>query len=124
MVRQTVAPTFVISMAVAMAIMTGSGFTAWAGVGFDTGLSSTADDLREDADSNVESSTISGALNLLGLAVASVDIMVKTFVWVFLFPLALMNIGFPAWFAVPIGLPVLYTNLVGAASILRGMNIR
>lgn len=124
MVRQTVAPMFVISMAVAAAIMSGSGFTAWAGVGYDTGLSNTADDLRDQAKNDVESSTVANALNLLGLAVAAIDIMIQTFVWVYLFPLALMNIGFPGWFAVPVGLPVLYVNLVGTASVLRGMNIR
>lgn len=124
MVRSTVAPMWVISMAVAMAIMSGSGFTAWAGVGYDAGLDNTADNLRDQATSDVESSTISNALNLLGLAVAAIDIMVETFVWVYLFPLALMNIGFPAWFAVPVGLPVLYVNLVGTAGLLRGMNIR
>lgn len=124
MVRSTVAPMFVISMAVAAALMSGSGFTAWAGVGYDVGLDNTADDLRDQAKSDVESSTISNALNLLGLAVAAIDIMVETFVWVYLFPLALMNIGFPSWFAVPIGLPVLYVNLIGTAQLLRGMNIR
>ena len=124
MVRSTVAPMFVISMAVAMAIMSGSGFTAWAGVGYDTGLSGTANDLRDQAQDDVESSTVSNALNLLGLAVAAIDIMIQTFVWVYLFPLALMNIGFPWWFATPVGLPVLYVNLIGTAEILRGMNIR
>ncbi len=124
MVRSTVAPMFVISMAVAAAIMTGSGFTAWAGVGYDVGLTGTADDLRTQAHEDPESSTISNALNLLGLAVAAVDIMIQTFVWVYLFPLALINIGFPAWFATPVGLPVLYVNLVGTAQLLRGMSIR
>lgn len=124
MVRQTVPVVFVISMAVAAAIMSGSGFTAWSGVGYDVGLDKTADELRTDAGGDVEGSLFSGATDLLGLAISAVDILVETFVWVFLFPLALMNIGFPAWFAVPVGLPVLYVNLIGTASILRGMNIR
>jgi hypothetical protein len=124
MVRQTVAPIFVLSMAVAAAILTGSGFTAEAGVGYDVGLSDSADDLRELADQDVEGSVVQDAVNLIGLAIAAIDIIVQTFVWVFLFPLALINIGFPAWFAVPVGLPVLYINVIGTVSILRGMNVR
>lgn len=124
MARMTVAPMFVISMAVAAALLSGSGFTAWAGVGYDLGLGGVSDDLRAQAQQDVEGSVIGSALTLLGLAIAAIGIVVETFVWVYLFPFALNNIGFPWWFAYPVGLPVLYVNIIGTASILRGYNVR
>lgn len=124
MVRQTVAPTFVISMAVAAALMTGSGFTEWAGVGFDIGLSGPADALRTMAHNDIESSILSGIVRMIGLAITAISMLVETFIWVFLFPEALTNLGLPRWFSYPVGLPVLYVNIIGTISILRGFNIR
>ena len=124
MVRMTVAPAFVISMAVAAAILSGSGFNDEVGISYGVGLDNAADDLREQAHQDFEGSVISQAINLIGLAISGISIVVDTFVWVYLFPLALTNIGFPWWFAYPVGLPVLYINLIGTAALLRGINIR
>lgn len=124
MARLTVAPMFVISMAVAAALMSGSGFTAWAGVGYDLGLTDVSNDLRGQAQEDVEGSVIGSALTLLGLAIAAISLLVDTFVWVYLFPFALNNLGIPWWFAYPVGLPVLYVNIIGTVSVLRGINIR
>lgn len=120
MADMTVPQMFVLAMAVSSAMLVGSGFNDWANTGYDPGLEGAAEDLRETAHENTDASTIAGALNLLGLAISAINILVTTFVWVYLFPAALMNIGFPAWFAVPIGLPVLYINLIGTAEFLRG----
>jgi hypothetical protein len=123
MVRQTVPALFVISMAVASAMLVGSGFNSEVGVGIDLGLDDYADNLREQAHQDPSGSVIGGALTLIGLAIAAVDIVVKTFVWVYAFPLVLQNIGFPVWFYTPVGLPIWFVNLYGTAEIVRGMRM-
>lgn len=120
MANMTVPQMFVISMAVSSALLAGSGFNAWAGVGYDPGLGGPMDDLHDTAREDPESSVVTDAVNLIGLAIAAIQIIVDMFVWVYLFPFALMNIGFPAWFAIPIGAPIEYVNIVGTAEFMRG----
>jgi len=124
MVRMSVPTVWVISMAVAAAIMSGSGFNAAVGIHYAVGLDHASDSLRSQAHQDFQGNIISQAINLVGMAISAIGIVVDTFVWVYLFPLALTNIGFPWWFAYPVGLPILYTNLIGTAGLLRGINIR
>lgn len=129
MVRQTVPALFVISMAVAAAILTGSGFNDAMGVGLDVGLGDAAADLTEQAhqpqegEEGIVGSVIGGALTMIGLAITAIGMIIETFYWVYLFPVALMNIGLPAWFATAIGLPVWYVNIYGTAELIRGMRM-
>jgi hypothetical protein len=123
MVRQTVPALFVISMAVASAILVGSGFNDQVGVGIDLGLGDYADDLRQQAHEDQTGSVIGGALTMIGLAIAAIDIIFQTFIWVYAFPVALGNLGLPMWFTGPVGLPVWFVNLYGTAEIIRGMRM-
>lgn len=123
MVRQSVPALFVISMAVSAALLSGSGFNEQMGVGIDVGLQDYADRLHDQAHQDFSGSVIGGALTMIGLAISAISIVINTFYWVFAFPVALMNIGLPSWFAVPIGLPIWYVNLYGTAEIIRGMRM-
>lgn len=123
MVRQTVPALFVISLAAAAMILSGSGFNAEMGVGVDVGLDDYAEQLEEQAHQDFESSVIGGALTMIGLAISAIDIVINTFYWVFAFPVALTNLGLPLWFASAVGLPVWFVNLYGTAEIIRGMRM-
>lgn len=123
MVRQSVPALFVISMAVSAAILSGSGYNDQMGVGVDVGLSDYADKLDQQAHQDFEGSVIGGALTMIGLAISAISIVVETFYWVYAFPVALMNVGLPAWFATPISLPIWFVNLYGTAEIIRGMRM-
>jgi len=123
MVRQTVPALLVVSMAVAAAIMSGSGLSDELGVGVDIGLGDYGDDLRDQAHQDPQGSVIGGALTMIGFALSAISIVVDTFYWVFAFPLALNNLGLPGWFTMAVGLPVWFVNLYGTAEIIRGMRM-
>lgn len=124
MVRQTVPALFVISLAAAAMILSGSGFNAQMGVGVDVGLGDYADQLEQQAHQDFEGSVIGGALTMIGLAISAISIVINTFYWVYAFPIALTNLGLPMWFAAAVGLPIWYVNLYGTAEIIRGMQMK
>lgn len=113
----------VLSMAVSGLILSGSGFNQMVGINYATGLSDAVDNMQSDARGDIEAQSF-GGVTLIGLAITAITMFVDTFVLVYLFPFFLLNIGFPAWFSIPVGIPFEFANIVGTVQILRGLNLR
>ena len=118
----TVPMLFVISMAVAGAMMGGSGVNDVLGHGMATGLSDDADELENQT--QFQADRTGGDTSYLGMSVNAVGAMVGMLEWSLMFPVVMVNVGFPGWFAYPIGLPIQLINYVGIWQIVRGMTIR
>jgi len=107
---RTIAPTFaVLALAVAGMMLGMSGFSAaWGAPAPQTDRAQ--DDLNSSAaDLAPESGPVSGPVSaadssIVGLLASGVQGAVEVAGAVALLPVTLINLGFPAWFAVPLGL--------------------
>ncbi|RDZ39430.1 hypothetical protein C5B91_20130 [Haloferax sp. Atlit-10N] len=112
----------VISCAVAGAIMEGSGFNTAVGIGKATGLQDDAAQLNDDS-SQFRAERAGDGGSYLGLTADSTRAFVGLLKWSLMLPVALQNIGFPAWFVIPLGWPIQFINYVGIWQIIRGMKV-
>jgi len=120
--KVTVPMLFVICFAVAGGLMAGSGFNDAVGIDKATGLQDDADQLSEDA-SSYRADRGGSVESYLGFTTQATGAIVGALKWSLMLPLALQNVGFPAWFAGPIGVPIQFVNYIGVWQIIRGMNI-
>ncbi|WP_224332873.1 hypothetical protein [Haloprofundus halobius] len=120
--KVTVPMLLAISLAVAGMMMSMSGFNEDLGVGHSTGLEEDARGLDEDVDS-YSADRVSDQGSYLGVTVEGAQAVVDGLKWSLALPVALINVGFPAWFAIPLASPVQFVSYIGVWQIIRGMRI-
>jgi hypothetical protein len=119
----------VMSLALAGALITGSGFAALVGQGDPTG------GISENVNKTAKNTTLDDG-KLSGENAPSDDDSIISLIidggkeigdivgMVTLLPLTLMNMGFPAWFAIPVGAPVTIIASIGVIQFVTGRVLR
>lgn len=114
-------------LAVAFGLFAGSGFNAIVGVDNAGGdqatdeLQDQADDSAVDEEEDVEGSrAASDEGSLVGVIISAGQSIMEITTMVALLPLTLRNLGFPAWFAAPIGSLVYVVSGIGILQFITG----
>lgn len=123
MVRKELVPQLLlISMAVSGALLAGSGFNDHVGVqrqsGTDQLLGQPEKQIDDVANNGTDRQT--QTLGAIGFLKKAVGMFIASITWSLLFPAALTNVGFPVWFAAPVGTPIMFINWVGLFRLMRG----
>jgi hypothetical protein len=119
----------VMSLALAGALMTGSGFAGLVGKGDPTG------DINEKVNKKAENSTLKdGDLSgedapsdddsIISLVIDGAQEIANIIGMVTLLPLTLINMGFPSWFAIPVGAPITIIASIGLVQFVTGRVLR
>jgi hypothetical protein len=114
---------FAISLFVTGSMFAGSGFNDEIGISKSPGLDDPAEDLEEQS-SRYEADSSAQSGSYLGMSIEAVGAVVEGLKWTFLLPLALINLGLPSWFSLPIGTPLQLVSYFGVWQIVRGFRIR
>jgi len=102
-------------------MMAGSGIGAELGGTPATGGEEQVKDLEDmvqDAESDQR-----GVDSIIGLAITSVSLVFSMIPILLFAPIALQNLGFPAWIAVPISLPIYALLALFIVEVLRAVNV-
>ena len=123
--KVTVPMLFAVSLACAGMMMGMSGFDDFVGVSKDTGLEGDAHDLaNKSREYQAQRASDNGGGSYLGLTVDATGAAVSALKWTLALPWALINVGLPQWFALPIGAPLQLVSYLGIWQIIRGMSFR
>lgn len=120
----------VVSLAISGLMFAGSGFNQAVGVEDRTStlgdeLEETANESRGTGDGGFDSSARSqDDGSITGFIISGTTAVVSVIWMVVLMPVTLQNIGFPVWFATPIGLAFYVFASVGAAQFASGRLFR
>lgn len=99
-----------------------SGFNEELGMERSAGLGEQAERLNASVDDYKADQ--SGNADYLGMSVQAVGAFVSALTWALALPLALLNLGLPAWFALSVATPVQFISWAGVWQIVRGFRIR
>lgn len=114
---------FAICLFVTGSMFAGSGFNDEVGIERTPGLDDSAEDLDSRAgEYQADSTEDSGSY--LGMSIEAVGAVVEGLKWTFALPLALINLGLPSWFSLPIATPLQLVSYLGVWQIVRGFRIR
>jgi len=102
-------------------IMAGSGIGAELGGTPETGAEGEFEDLQEELEQT--ESDQRGVDSIIGLAISSVSLAFQLIPILLLAPISLQNLGFPAWIAVPLSLPIYVLTVLFVIEVLRGLNV-
>jgi hypothetical protein len=127
--RTNVIFAMLLSFGVAGALITGSGFAALIGQGDPVG---TVDDrVSEQAnESTLENGSVSGEkapgddASIISLVISGGQRIAEVIGMVVLLPMTLINLGFPPWFAVPVGAPATIIASIGVVQFVTGRVLR
>lgn len=114
---------FAIALFVTGSMFAGSGFNDELGISRTPGLDDSAEDLDQKAD-RYEAQSQSESASYLGMSVEAVGAVVEGLKWTFALPVALINLGLPAWFSLPLATPLQLISYLGVWQIVRGFRIR
>jgi hypothetical protein len=124
--RATFALALALSMAMAGLFMTGSGFNA--AVGQEERVPTISEELEEKGNgSSVDFSSSARSEDdgsIAGFIISGTSEVISMFGMVLLMPLTLRQLGFPQWFAFPIGLGFYVLLTVGVAQFASGRIFR
>lgn len=125
MVRTAFLLTVALSIGLAMAFFAGSGFNGLVTGSQDTGPLS--EDIKEQGnqsvlndDENISSDRTGSSGSLAGLILSSARAIGEIVGLVSLLPVTLQRLGFPSWFAVPLGSVVYIVAGLGVVQFLSG----
>jgi hypothetical protein len=117
----------VLAFGVAFALMSGSGIgqAVFGENPGDAKSTSTLEDIGEDADTQEEEGGVSADVagdnepTLVGFAISGGQFIIQTIVAVALLPVTLTRLGFPSYFATPVGLLAQTVATIGFYQFLR-----
>jgi hypothetical protein len=118
-----------LSIGVAGALISGSGFSALVGQGNPVGDATSAVD-KQAGQSNLENGSISGEkapgddASIISLVISGGKRVAEVVGMVALLPMTLIDLGFPAWFAIPVGAPATIIASIGVIQFVTGRVLR